>query len=134
MKIEFATNKDLQQLSLIDKHIAKDELSNSISVKHVFVAKENNKICGLLRFNLFWDSIPFMNIIYVVEEYRNKHLGKELVKSWETEMKIKGYKKLMTSTLSNEEAQHFYRKLGYKDCGSLLLPNEPLEILFLKEI
>jgi len=49
-------------------------------------------------------------------------------------MKTQGYKKVLTSTLSNEDAQHFYRKLGYKDCGSLLLPDEPLEIIFIKEI
>ncbi|WP_278281130.1 hypothetical protein [Clostridium sp. N3C] len=38
----------------------------------------------------------------------------------------------MTSTMSNEEAQHFYRKFDYKDAGSLLLDNEPLEIIFTK--
>lgn len=40
----------------------------------------------------------------------------------------------MTSTLSNENAQHFYRKLGYRDSGGLLLPNEPLEIIFVKNL
>lgn len=49
-------------------------------------------------------------------------------------MKNKGYNLLMTSTLSNEQAQHIYRKLGYKDSGSLLLENEPLEIIFTKNI
>jgi len=49
-------------------------------------------------------------------------------------MKEEGYDLVMTSTLSNEYAQHFYRKLGYKDSGSLLLENEPLEIIFAKRI
>lgn len=40
----------------------------------------------------------------------------------------------MTSTLSNENAQHFYRKLLYRDSGSLLLENEPLEIIFTKKL
>jgi len=34
----------------------------------------------------------------------------------------------------NEQAQHFYRKLGYRDAGSLLLDEEPLEIIFVKDI
>ena len=38
------------------------------------------------------------------------------------------------STLSSEGAQFFYRKNGYLDCGSLLLPGEPLEIILLKEL
>jgi len=44
------------------------------------------------------------------------------------------YKKIMTSTLSNEQAQHFYRKLGYRDVSSLLLNQEPLEITFVKDL
>lgn len=40
----------------------------------------------------------------------------------------------MTSTLSNEEAQLFYRKIGYKDIGSLIYELEPLEIILLKKL
>ena len=30
-----------------------------------------------------------------------------------------GYGMVLTSTQVDEDAQHFYRKLGYKDCGGL---------------
>lgn len=40
----------------------------------------------------------------------------------------------MTSTQSDETAQHFYRKLGYVESGSLLFENEPLEIIFRKSL
>jgi len=40
----------------------------------------------------------------------------------------------MASYLSDETAQHFYRKLGYRDSGSLILENEALEIIFTKKI
>lgn len=73
-------------------------------------------------------------MLYINENYRNKGIGKKLVEFWETEMKSKSYELVMTSTLSNEQAQHFYRKLGYKDAGSLLLDDEPLEIIFTKSI
>ena len=78
--------------------------------------------------------MPFMNMLYVLEGERGKGYGKELVVFWENEMRQKGYDRVLTSTLSNEQAQFFYRKLGYTDSGSLLLPDEPLEIIFLKEI
>jgi len=132
MKIDFAIQNDLAKLSFLDKHISEKELANLISLNRVLVARADDKICGWLRCNLFWDNIPFMNMLYVLDEYRNKQLGAKLVEFWEKEMRTQGYTKLMTSTLSNEDAQHFYRKLGYKDCGGLLLPNEPLEILFIK--
>lgn len=75
-----------------------------------------------------------MNMLYMLEDYRGKGYGKQLVGFWEKEMLKNGYKMVMTSTLSNEEAQFFYRKNGYVDCGSLLLPKEPLEIIMLKNL
>ena len=73
-----------------------------------------------------------MNMLTIEEEYRKQGIGKKLVQFWEKEMKKQNHNLVMTSTLSNEEAQHFYRKLGYSDAGSLLLPKEPLEILQIK--
>ena len=36
--------------------------------------------------------------------------------------------------ISNERSQFLYRKLGYQDCGALLFPHEPLEIVLRKSI
>lgn len=134
MKIEFATEKDLDEINELDEHISRAELASLISMRRVIVAKNKDELCAWLRYGLFWDNIPFMNMIFVLEDYQFKGLGRRLVEFWEAEVKSLGFEKIMTSTLSNEEAQHFYRKLGYKDCGSLLLPGEALEILFLKEL
>ena len=53
-------------------------------------------------------------------------------------MKSQGYDFILTSTRVDESAQHFYRKLGYKDCGGLLIdiPNyeQPMEIFLIKRI
>ena len=57
-----------------------------------------------------------------------------MVYYWENEMKEKGYKNVLTSTLSNEEVQHFYRKMGYKEIGGFNYLDEPLEIIFHKKI
>ena len=73
-------------------------------------------------------------MLYLDWEYRGIVIGKALVGFWESEMKSKGYSLVMTSTQSDEQAQHFYRKLKYKDAGSLLLENEPLEIILTKRI
>ncbi len=135
MKIEYGSEEDFQFILDNDRHVSKELIKNKLKEKETIIAKdENNKIIGWLRYNYFWDNTPFMNMLYIIENYRNKGIGKELVLFWENEMKKKDYELLMTSTQSNEEAQHFYRKLGYKDAGSLLLPNEPLEIIFIKTI
>jgi ribosomal protein S18 acetylase RimI-like enzyme len=73
-------------------------------------------------------------MIYFLEKYRNKGFGKKLVNYWENEMGKKGYSNILTSTLSNEEAQHFYRKIGYKEIGGFNYLEEPLEIIFYKKL
>ncbi len=37
-----------------------------------------------------------------------------LMEYWEEDMKKQGYGMIMTSTRVNEDAQHFYRRLGLK--------------------
>ncbi len=132
--IRYANINDIEILSKYDKHIAKEELKKIIELKRVLVMYIDNKFIGWLRYNLFWDNTPFMNMLYFLDDARGKGYGKELVSFWENEMKHKGYDSVLTSTLSNEEAQFFYRKLNYIDSGSLLLPGEPLEIIFYKEL
>ena len=135
MKIEYASELDFQFIHDNDRHISKQLIKNKLKGKEIIIAKDqDNNVIGWLRYNYFWDNAPFMNMLYLNENYRSKGIGKELVGFWETEMKGKGYELVMTSTLSNEQAQHFYRKLGYKDSGSLLLDDEPLEIIFTKSI
>lgn len=135
MKIEYASELDFQFILDNDRHVSKQLIKNKLQEKEIIIAKdEDNKTIGWLRYSYFWDNTPFMNMLYLNENYRNKGIGKELVTFWETEMKSKGYEFVMTSTLSNEQAQHFYRKLGYKDSGSLLFDDEALEIIFTKSI
>lgn len=135
MKFEYASELNFQFILDNDRHISKELIRTKLKENEILVVRsQDSKIIGWLRFSYFWDNTPFMNMLYINENYRNKGIGKNLVKFWEIEMKNKGYKLLMTSTLSNEQAQHFYRKLGYKDSGSLLLENEPLEIIFTKNV
>ena len=50
------------------------------------------------------------------------------------EMAKAGHRQALTSTQSNEQAQFFYRKIGYTECGALLLPKEALEMFFIKDL
>ena len=132
--IRYAIESDLEFLKKYEHGICEAELRNSIRARRILVLFHKDSFIGWLRFNLFWDNTPFMNMLYLLEEYRGRGYGTHLVRYWETEMIKKNYKTVLTSTLSNEQAQFFYRKNGYVDCGSLLLPDEPLEILFMKNL
>ncbi len=133
--IEYSDINCLDFLKTYDRHMKSDMIPIKIQNKEVIVVKEMGKIFGWLRFGYFWDNIPFMNMLFIFEEYRMNGIGKAMVDFWEKEMYKKGFDLVLTSTLSNEHAQHFYRKLGYKDSGCLLLDSEPsLEIILSKKL
>ena len=132
MLIRSAAPSDIELLSKQDKHISKQELENSIRLGRIYIAEENGNFAGWLRYNLFWDNTPFMNMIYLLEENRRKGLGQQLVKYWENQMKLLDYKVIMTSTASDEYAQHFYHKLGYSTIGGFLLEGDPYEVILAK--
>lgn len=134
MNFRIAAKADVAQIAAHDKHIKKEEMESLACLGRVLLAEEGGAFAGWLRWNLFWDNTPFMNLLFLLEPYRGHGYGKEMVAFWEKQMREAGYKRVLTSTLSSEGAQHFYRKLGYADCGALLLPGEPLEIFLTKEL
>lgn len=132
--IRFASTDDLDALSELDVHISETELLGVIERRRVIVASEGGRLLGWLRYGLFWDDLPFMNMLYIIENERGKGLGTALCGFWENEMKELGYSIALTSTQSDEHGQFFYRKRGYKDCGSLILPGEVTEIIMYKKL
>ena len=122
------------QLLANDHHISEPELKNLVCCGRILIAEEDGVFCGWLRWNLFWDNIPFMNMLYLTEPHRGKGYGRALVEFWEAEIKASGYRMVLTSTQSDEYAQHFYQKLGYAPIGGFLLPGDPYEVIFHKSL
>jgi len=133
-----ATNEDILVWFEFDKHISESELLIKISLNRCFILKNDEVIIGVMRYNLFWDNMPFLTMIYINEAARGKGFGKQALDFWENEMRSMGFLCVMTSTQSDEEAQFFYRKQGYKDSGCLIIDipeiKQPLEIFFIKEL
>lgn len=131
--IRYAQKNDLEQLRKLDQLLAPSELEQCIRDGRVLVLIRQ-ELVGCLRYNLFWDNLPFMNLLFLAEDERGKGYGTQLIRFWEEEMRRQQHRSVMTSTRSDEQTQFFYRKHGYVDCGALLLPGEPLEILLSKRL
>jgi len=134
MTIRYAEMTDFLWLKEHEQYISDRILETKIKTGEVYIVQEGEQIIGWLRYNLFWDNVPFMNKIYFLEEYRRRGYGLKLLRHWENEMREKGYTNVLTSTQSNEEGQHFYRKTGYTEIGGLKYLDEPYEIIFYKKI
>ncbi len=134
MEIRYAVMADKDILLSRDSHIKENVLEEMIKNNRGIIMLVDGEFAGWLRYNLFWDEIPFMNMLYFLEEYRGKGCGTQMVKFWENEMIKLGYNKVMTSSQANESAQHFYRRLGYQDAGSFFPFCNDLEIIFTKKL
>ncbi|MBR1832943.1 MAG: GNAT family N-acetyltransferase [Ruminiclostridium sp.] len=132
--IRFARPEDIDILNDKDKKIDKQEMLNLINLNRVYIMEEDGKFLGWLRYNLFWDNTPFMNMIHLNDEDRGKGFGRKFVEFWEDEMRKLGYKTVLTSTASDEFAQHFYIKLGYNSIGGFLPIGKPFEIILSKKL
>jgi ribosomal protein S18 acetylase RimI-like enzyme len=133
--IRLAASGDLLGLVESDR-LPEDEMAAILGRGRILVAEDRSQegFIGWLRWGLFWDELPFMNRLHVAERRRGEGVGRLLVDEWERSCGRDGHTMVMTSTVSAESAQHFYRKLGYADAGCLLLPAESAELFFIKQI
>jgi GNAT superfamily N-acetyltransferase len=133
MNVRIATKTDLEFLLANDRHISPNRLENKIRDGLIYITCDVSSPVAWLRFSYFWDIIPFMNLLYVLEANRGEGVGRAIVKKWGSDMFHSGADFVLTSTQADENAQHFYRKLGYQDCGAIFVPKQiPTEIFLRK--
>ena len=136
--IRYVQPEDKEFWYRLDRHLPEHEFEDKVRTKRGYVLLLDTVPVGLLRYNLFWDNTPFCTLLFVDEKHQGQGYGKKLMEHWEADMKAKGYGMLLTSTQVDENAQHFYRKLGYKDCGGFVIDipeyEQPMELIMIKSI
>lgn len=134
IKIRYVSHEDRVFWFYLDKHLSTSEFEKKIRDKQGYVILQNDRPIGILRYNFFWDNIPFCTMLYIDKDYQKNGFGRMLMHYWENEMRSFGYDTVLVSTQSNEDAQYFYRSIGYSDCGSLLLSDQPEELFLSKRL
>lgn len=129
-----ARPEDAELLAEADRHVPRERMEKLVSDGFVLAAFSGDSFAGWLRYGLFWDGIPFMNMLFVLEEYRGNGIGTALVREWERLAAENGYDTVMTSTQANEASQHFYRKMEYRDLGGFTPFGEEFEIIMGKRL
>ena len=136
LEIRYVKLEDKTFWFRLDRHLPESVFERKVRDKSGYVLLENRKPVGLLRYNLFWDRIPFCTMLFIDCQCRKKGYGTKLMQDWEKDMKAQGYGMLLTSTQVDEDAQHFYRKLGYRDCGGFVIDipgyEQPMEMFLVK--
>lgn len=138
MDIRFVTTADKRFWYSLDKHLPEAEFDKKVRDRQGYVLLADDMPAGVLRYNLFWDILPFCTLLFIEEQHRMGGFGRALMEFWEQDMRSRGYGMVLTSTQVDEDAQHFYRKLGYKDCGGLTMDvpgyEQPMELFMVKQL
>ncbi len=134
----FATLEDAELWNRFDHHLSRSGFEKKVREKMAWILYIEDFPAGVLRWGMFWDTIPFLNLIYLDSSCRRNGLGRWARGCWEKEMRRQGYPLVMVSTQVDEEAQHFYRKLGYRDIGAITMDfpgfEQPLEMFLAKDL
>ena len=107
IEIRYVTLDDQPFWYGLDKHLPENEFKKKVRDKQGYVLLEDNIPIGILRFNLFWDNIPFCTMLFIDQNHPSKGLGKLLMDYWEKDMKAKGYDMVLTSTRVDEKHSTF---------------------------
>ena len=135
MTIRTAVPADLDGIRNYDRHIPASRLEDCIRRRQVDVLEDDGEIRGVLRWNLFWQSLPFLDLIYLDDSLRGQGWGTEMMDLWEINMAEQGFRHVLLSTQEDELAKFFYEKLGYTLCGDFLPPDQDArELMYRKEL
>jgi GNAT superfamily N-acetyltransferase len=139
MIIEIARGRDKAKIAKLDRHIPLSRLGECIRNGQVYVLKDDciktdgpnrrlkDPVVGVLRYSLFWQTIPFLDHLYIEEGYRRRGYGTKMMCLWETDMEKSGYTSVLTSTQADEDAWRFYEKLGYRRIGGFFPAGQEAE-------
>jgi ribosomal protein S18 acetylase RimI-like enzyme len=140
--IDFPKVEDFKKYRLFDPHskyINPELIKRKIRGKEILIAKDNDNIIGLLRFNYIWSTRPYIEYIYVKKEKRGLGIGKQLLKFLEEYLIDNKYAYLFSSTEEQDKAAiEWHKRNGFKEMGKLTDLNLPhdttAEIFFSKKI
>ena len=77
-----------------------------------FVAKENNEVVGIITGHAYYNEVHVANLM-VYEQYRNKHIGSQLMEMVENCYEHSGFEHISLSTYGFQ-APDFYKKCGFQ--------------------
>ena len=136
--IRLATGADWPAWHERDGRVGRELFLRKCAAGECYVAEAGDVPVGILRWNRFWDEVPFCTLLLVDEAWRGRGVGRALMERWQADARALGCGMAMTSTQVDEPAQHFYRKLGYRDAGGFAVDvpgyEQPLELIMLKDL
>lgn len=134
ISLQTANAEDFGYLKQFD--LAPDESALSAGVRGggLKLVFDDDARVGFLLYSVLWGTLPFIQFIEILPSKRRKRVGQRAVRAWEQQMADQGFDLVLISTSAGGAAQHFWRKLGYIDCGVLTVRQKSAEVFFQRAI
>jgi N-acetylglutamate synthase-like GNAT family acetyltransferase len=138
IEVRFANLTDLEECIALDHPtISAEVIKRKIEQGEIIVAEKAGWLVGYLRFEYLWSLVPYIALIWVVEDQRRQGIGKAMLHYLENALRQQGHLALYSSSQANElEPQAWHRHVGFEECGFIAGINEGGigEIFFRKEL
>ena len=125
---------DLPVLRKLWPRLSDAALEAQIRGSRIRIIEADEKPVGFFKYHVIWESLPFIELIVILESERGLGYGTRAVREWERQMTERGFDLVVMSTQAAATAQHFWRKLGYRDCGALTIRDQPAEIFMQRRL
>ena len=115
INIKYTPELSEEFYKLIDTEFNRFATKNDVACNYTpfnFVAKEDNKIVGMIAGHSYYKEVHIGELI-VFDEYRNKHIGTKLVETVESYFRNKGFENINLTTYGFQ-ALEFYKKCGFE--------------------
>ncbi|MFW9958260.1 MAG: GNAT family N-acetyltransferase [Candidatus Odinarchaeota archaeon] len=135
--VRYAGPDDLEWCVVEDDHITEQIIRHKIVNNEIILAELDGKIIGYVRLEYLWSTIPYIAVIFVVDDYRHEGIGQMLLQFLTEQLKNLGHDELYSSSQVNEpEAQAWHRGSGFIECGIINGLNEGGigEVFFRKQL
>jgi ribosomal protein S18 acetylase RimI-like enzyme len=137
VKISKATLNQFEECRRWDQFNRDQVLREKIERGFIYLAYFDSDCLGYLRWDFFWNRLPYLCLIVVKKEQRGRGVGQQLLTKWMEDLKQKEYKFCLSSSQENEPpAVEWHLKQGFREIGRLATLNDDgsVEIFLRKEL
>lgn len=98
--------------------LSRERLLQKIQRDEILILSVDDEPVGQLRFAFLWSEIPFIDLIYIKEDYQKRGFSRVLLGYLEAYLQARGYDVLYSSSQKDEpEPQAWHRHVGFEECG-----------------
>ena len=138
IRVRFANRMDLDGCIALDHPAMPAEvIRRKVEQREIIVAEGAGKLVGYLRLEYLWSVVPYVALVWVVDNQRQQGIGRAMLRYLENVLRQQGHAALYSSSQANEpEPQAWHRHVGFEECGFIAGINEGGigEIFFRKDL